>query len=47
MADLMQPTAKFCELDGKTYNLAQIAGEIRHNVEIRNRSSYKRLQNNR
>ena len=39
--------ARFAEQDGITVDLAQVYHVLRHGVEIRNRSSMKRLHKNR
>jgi hypothetical protein len=40
------PTSRFADLDGKTWDLEKVASAMRHAVEIRNRSSMKRLHKN-
>jgi len=45
MADGMP--RRFAEQDGITVDLAQVYDALRHGVEIRNRSSMKRLHKNR
>jgi serine/threonine protein kinase len=37
------PTARFYELEGVTFDLSDICEQLRHGIEVRNRSSMKRL----
>lgn len=40
------PTARFFEVDGKAIDLAEVCDSLRHGIEVRNRSSMKRLHRN-